>query len=172
MHTRPTIELEASYQARPIRFLRLAELGGWRVKVYGISSQRERPDPAFVKAAEHLAAERLPSPPVWSAAPGEGPAVSEDRYGVAILIVHEGREGGFVLVSWWAGENMLHHHVYFASAGPPFFFEYLSPSGLAACAWELYVLGFERQAWIDTVLANPSGPDLDAYLGRRLYADV
>ncbi|HEV2130530.1 MAG TPA: hypothetical protein VGR27_05485 [Longimicrobiaceae bacterium] len=98
--------------------------------------------------------------------------MSEDRYGVAVLIAHEGREGCFVLLSWWAGENMLQHHVYFAPAEPPFEFEYLSPTGVVACVWELAVLAFERDAWVDAVLANPSGPDLDAYLARHLSADV
>jgi hypothetical protein len=29
------------------------------------------------------------------------------------------------------------------------------------------VVEFERRAWIDDVIANPAGPDLDAYLSRR-----
>lgn len=172
MQTQPALEPEAPYRTRPIRFLHLADLGGWRVKVYGISAHRELPAPEFVQAAGRLARERLPTPPVWSAPPGEGPVVSEDRYGVAILIAHEGREGSFALVSWWVGENMLQHQVHLTSAGPPFTFEYLSPTGIVACVWELAVLAFEREAWVDAVLANPSGPDLDAYLARHLSADV
>lgn len=172
MPTEPAIAIESPYQTRPIRFIQLIEFNGWRVKVYGISAHNEFPAPAIIKAAEELAQEQLPMPAVWSAAPDSEPTVSEDRYGVAILIVHEGREGNFVLVSWWVGENMLQHHVYYAPATPPFTFEYLSPTGLMACVWELAVLVFERQAWIDTVLANYSGPDLDAYLSRQLSADV
>lgn len=166
------IKLAAPYQARSVRFLQLAELSGWHVKVYGISALQEQPDPAFVEAAEQLAQGRLPNPPVWSAAPGTGPAVSEDRYGVAFLIAHEGQEGNFALVSWWTGENMLQHHVYFAPAQPPFTFEYLSPTGVVACVWELAVLAFEREAWVDTVLANPLGPDIGAYLARHFSAEV
>lgn len=172
MQRQITLIPDTPYTARPVRFLRLADLGGWRVKVYGISAHRERPDPAFVEAAERLARDRLPSPPVWSAVPGAGPAVSEDRYGIGILIAHEGREGGFALVSWWVGENMLQHHVYFAPAHAPFTFEYLSPTGIVACVWELAVLAFEREAWIEAMLANPGGPDLQTYLARRLNADL
>lgn len=166
------MQLEAPYRPRPVRFLRLADLGGWRVKVYGISAHRERPAPEFVEAAEQLAQGRLPNPPVWSPSQDENALVSEERYGVGVLIVHEGREGGFALVSWWAGENMLQHHVYLAPDGPPFAFEDLSPTGIVACVWELAVLAFEREAWVETVLANPQGPDLDAYLDRHLSADV
>lgn len=46
------IKLAAPYQARSVRFLQLAELSGWHVKVYGISALQEQPDPAFVEAAE------------------------------------------------------------------------------------------------------------------------
>ena len=172
MPTQPVIQLESPYQARPIRFIRLTEFNEWRIKVYGISAHREFPDFEIVKAAEKLAKEKLPIPSVWSAAPGSEHTIAEDRYGVAILIVHEGREGNFVLLSWWVGENMLQHHVYYAPASPPFTFAYLSPTGLMACVWELAVLAFERQAWINTVLANPSGPDLEAYLTRQFVADV
>jgi hypothetical protein len=31
---------------------------------------------------------------------------------------------------------------------------------------------FEHQAWVDTVLNNPHGPDIDAYLATRLNGDV
>ena len=30
----------------------------------------------------------------------------------------------------------------------------------------------ERRAWLEDVLANPAGPDLDLYLGRRFDADI
>ena len=29
----------------------------------------------------------------------------------------------------------------------------------------------ERQAWVDTVLANPAGPDIEAYLACRFNGD-
>ena len=50
--------------------------------------------------------------------------------------------------------------------------EYMTPTGVIACVWDLYIIAFERKAWIDTVLNNPEGPDLDAYLGRQLNDDV
>ena len=34
----------------------------------------------------------------------------------------------------------------------------------AGCVWELAVVDFERRAWIEDVLANPDGPDLERYL--------
>ena len=120
----------------------------------------------------NVASERLPTPAVKIGKAKDDKGVSDDRYGVAILIVHEGREGVFALVSWWVGENMLQHHVYFSSSDFPCSFEYISPSGIAACVWEMEVLAFERDAWVEHVLANPSGPNLEMYLTRQLNADV
>lgn len=167
-----TIQLTSPYQTRPLRFLHIANLKDWHVKVYGISAHQAYPQTLLVNAAEQLATEQLPSPAVWTDQPSETLTVSEDRYGVAILIVHEGREGNFVLLSWWVGENMLEHYVYFTTATPPFTFEPLANPHIIACVWELAVLTFERQAWVDTVLANPSGPNLEAYLRRQFSGDV
>ena len=50
--------------------------------------------------------------------------------------------------------------------------EYVTPTGLTACVWDLRVLCFERQAWIDTVLTNPVGPDLEKYLTCQLNEDI
>ena len=42
-----------------------------------------------------------------------------------------------------------------------------------ACVWDLAVLAFEREAWLATVLANPTKkPDIKAYLARQMNADV
>ncbi|HSF81772.1 MAG TPA: hypothetical protein VLA49_11090 [Anaerolineales bacterium] len=49
---------------------------------------------------------------------------------------------------------------------------YATPTGLTACVWDLRLMAFERQSWLETVLANPSGPDLEAYLACRLNEDV
>ena len=37
-----------------------------------------------------------------------------------------------------------------------------------ACAWDLSVIAFERAAWVQHMLANPRGPDLEAYLVAQL----
>lgn len=155
------IEFSEPYSTRPIRFLDLAEEAGWRIKVYGISVHDPRPDTALVDAAKQLAFEQLPSP-----------ATTDNRYGVAILIVHEAREGNYILLDWWFGENMLKNFVYFSTHDDPTAFEDISPTGTMACVWELRVLSHERQAWLDTMLANENGPDVEAYLSEEFNADV
>jgi hypothetical protein len=50
--------------------------------------------------------------------------------------------------------------------------EYAASTAPSACVWDLFVMCFERDAWLDEVLANPGGPNLDGYLHRRFDGDV
>ena len=156
------VRLREAYAPRPVRFLELWEAAGWRLKVYGIAYGRALPRAELVAAAKKVAEERL----------RESAAGGAETYGVGFLGVHDGRTANFVFVDWWAEENELHHHVYVSPTDSPGALEYVTPTGLAACVWDLRVLGFERQAWLDTVLRNPDGPDLEAYLLRRLEEEV
>jgi hypothetical protein len=102
------IRLSEPYAARPIRCLDILGFDGWRVKLYGIAYQGERPVRALVDAARAAAETRMPRP-----------AVSEDRYGVGFVCAHDGRGGNFVFVDWWAGENELHHHTWRSTKEAP-----------------------------------------------------
>ncbi len=155
------LELCEPYEARPIRFLEDWHESGWRLKVYGIAYRRPAPRRELVAAAKRIAVERLPQP-----------AQAEGRYGVGFLGVHDGRGANFIFVDWWADENELHHHVYASPSDQPTALRYLTPTGVIVCVWDLRVLGFERQAWMDNVLTNADGPDLDGYMMCRLNEDV
>lgn len=150
------MELSETYATRSFRFLRLIEPNGWRIKLYGIRYGAPEVDPALVESALPELLARL-----------ESPEAGQNHYGVGFAAVHQGKTGNFVFIDWWADENELHHHVFVSSMERPDSFTYVTPSGLAACAWDLHLLCFERQAWVETVLANPEGPDLDAYVARR-----
>ena len=150
--------LQAPYDLRPSRSLDTWELSGWTLKVYGISASGPRPSDALVVIARDLARRTLPQP-----------ALAEHRYGVGFVGIHEGRGANFVFVDWWENDNEIHHVNYFALEGET---SYTEARGGILCVWDLRVLEFERAAWIGTVLKNPAGPDLDAYLARRLNEDV
>lgn len=134
----------------------MADLDGWRLKIYGIAYDGEGPDDDFVAAAVSEARERLPA------------AHSPARYGVGFLGVHQGRGVNFVFVDWWEQENELHHHVWFSDTSDRTALRAGGPGDPIACVWDLSVIGFERAAWVRNVLANPGGPDLDAYLADQL----
>jgi hypothetical protein len=149
------------YKPRPIRFLELWRDGNWRLKVYGIAFGRPKPRPELIEAARLVAHETLAAIPA-----------TLNHYSVGFLGIHDGRTSNFVFVDWWADENELHHHVFVSPTAEPARLVNVTPAGLAACVWDLRVIGFERQAWLDTVLQNSGGANLEAYLDQRLNEDT
>lgn len=49
--------------------------------------------------------------------------------------------------------------------------KYVTPRGLSACVWDLRLIWFERQAWVDAMLGPAAFPDPSAYLEARLDED-
>jgi hypothetical protein len=99
------LKLTEPYAPRPIRFLGLWENAGWRMKVYGIAYRRSLPRADLIEAAQTIALGCLPQP-----------AITDQRYGVGFIGIHDGRGASFVFIDWFADENELHHHVFI---GPP-----------------------------------------------------
>jgi hypothetical protein len=157
----PVIRLKESYQPRPIRFLELWQVTDWWMKIYGIAYQRPLPRPELIAAAKKVVHAQLSQ-------------LCDDyqHYGVGVLGIHDGRESNLVFVNFWADENELHHHVYISPQEIPQRLVDVTSSGLLACVWDLQVIYFEQQAWLDSVLRNPNGPDLERYLACRLNEDV
>jgi hypothetical protein len=155
-----TTALQAPYKPRHVRFIRREDVAGWQLKLYGIALNGKEPDPPFVEATRDLAASILPQPPA-----------TDDRYGVAFATAHDATSLYIALVYWWQSENELHQRIYLSPKEEPIAFTQVEnqPTG---CVWELAIVDFERRAWIEDVLANPDGPDLDRYLERRLAEDV
>jgi hypothetical protein len=153
--------LQEPYTPRPIRFLELWQPSGWRLKVYGIAYQQPLPRAEVIAGAQHLVNAQLATL-----------SAGKRHYGVGFMGIHDGRGAIFLFLDFWADENELHHHVFVAPKDQPDRHEYATPSGLAACVWDLRVLCFEREAWLNTMLANPNGPNLNAYLVQRLNEDA
>lgn len=156
------IQLRETYKKRPIRFLELWQNDGWTMKIYGISYQNDYPNENLVDKAKVLALKTLPVP-----------AITNNRYGVGYIGVHDGAGANFIFIDWWSNENELNHHVYVATDENPYQFEDYTSTGLIACCWDMKVLSFERDSWVQTVLNNPNGiPNLETYLKLQLNEDV
>ncbi len=155
----PTIEISEAYANRSVRFLELLATGGWALKVYGIAYRRELPRGEAVEAAKVFIAQRLPQP------------AADGRHGIGFLIVHDGRDACWLLADWWLDEDTLYQQLYSAPLEPPIRFAPVE-DGPVACVWELEVLKFERDAWVDSMLRHPESPDLAGYLRAQLNADV
>jgi hypothetical protein len=94
--------------------------------------------------------------------------LQEGDHPVGFLILHFGMDGNYLLVSQWYDANMLKHWVRGSAvgAGGETTFTPLAQRDLIACVWELEVIKFERDAWVNTVLARGrlDQASLDAYL--------
>ena len=150
------------YEMRPIRFLGVSTTpSGWNVKSYAITVADlggTLPDKGVGLAWQALiAALSVPSD-------------IKDGHGVAILTMHLGLRGFWVLVDWWASGDMLMHRHLRAPIDNLGDLRDVSAEAFGPCAWELAVQAHERRAWLEHVLARPQGPDLPAYLKDGLTA--
>lgn len=155
------MKLAEEYSKRPMRFLDLWAFDDWTLKAYGITYGNRPLSQNLVDAAYLVTRDRL-----------SASAHETMHYGVGFVGIHQGKTGNFVFVDWWADENELHHHVYVSTSTQPAALEYKTPFGLAACVWDLFLIGHERDAWVKHVLMQSKMPDLQGYLNARLCADV
>jgi hypothetical protein len=146
-------ELARHYHQRLGEFVSEDRLGEWRLKLYGLARPEQGVRPELLEATRGLAGQSLP-------------AVDGDRHGAAFAIAHDARFP-IALIYWWQGLNEIHQRIF---AGP----EGAAPSDLReitgqpmGCVWELGIVEFERRAWIEDVIGNPDGPDLDRYMSRH-----
>jgi hypothetical protein len=129
------------------------------VKVYALTRTGTHLPPALLDRGKRVAQRRL--------------AIASRKdlrhHGLAVVTVHEGQVGDYVLVDWWSDNDILRHHNYGAPKGGEMAHQWPGPG---ACVWELAIAGFERAAWIEHVLSPPDGPNLGRYLAARMDADV
>lgn len=145
------------YRPRPIRSLELWEATGWRLKVIGIAARAERPSQALVEAAKRAAAGLLRERPTRHV-----------HYGVGFLGVHEGEGENQVFLDRWINRNELMHDYWVSPTDRPGDLRTCDADHNSVCIWDLSVQWLEREAWIACVMNNPAGPDLEAYLARRI----
>lgn len=147
-----------TYSPRLVKALPPVDVSGRALKVYGMFAEPER---AAVLPAPEWLRQQAASVLRGSPQPGDHP--------VGFLIMHYGTDGDYLLVSQWYDANMLKHWVRGSAvdAGGSTTFAPLAQRDLVACVWELEVIKFERDAWINTVLARGrlDRASLDAYLG-------
>lgn len=155
------MEIKSTYKPRPIRFLELYEYNNWRIKIYSISNYNEFVEPKTVELAKtHFGK--------WLLNSQNYPL---DIYNITTVILHEGKEGCFALINWWIDENMMQNHVYLLCKENGNDFKAYSDKGIMACVWELEVIWFERNNWVQHVLSKAPHPDYDSYLKQHLNKD-
>ena len=146
----------APYHPRMMRPLGRLDVPGHALKLTAIHlADRPAPGPAVLDAAREAAHRVLPP-----AAEREG---GSEGFGFAVL--HEGLQGTWLLLHWWAHGDILCGRLLRAEPGGSEF----APQDdrpLRACVWELVVFEHERAAWVAAMLRE--APDPAAYLARAM----
>ncbi|MEV0525742.1 hypothetical protein AB0I66_20125 [Streptomyces sp. NPDC050439] len=145
------LALADGHHARTARPLGVREVGGHLVKAYAVEAPGRKVTGRDEESALALAGAHL------------GLGQARGSTGLAVLIVHAGGDGDYVLVQSWIEGYMSDLAVFVGPAGEP---EELRPgrAGLAPCVWEAAVLTHERDAYVRCVL------DGSGSLAERLAA--
>ncbi|MFJ5289177.1 hypothetical protein [Streptomyces sp. NPDC088348] len=146
-----------TYSPRLVKALPPVDVCGRALKVYAMFAEPESastlPEPEWL---QQQVASVLTEP------------LQEGDHPAGFLILHYGTEGNYLLVSQWYDANMLKHWVRGTAvdAAGNTTVTPLVQRDLIACVWELEVIKFERDAWVNTVLAQGrlDQASLDAYL--------
>lgn len=143
--------LADGYHARKVRPLGSRTVTGHLLKPYAIEAPGRNVTEEDLRTALRVAADHLSS------------ASLRGSLGLAVLLVHAGGDGDYVLVHTWIEGYMSDLAVF---VGPPGDAARLRPgrSGLAPCVWEAAVLAHERDALARRIL-DGHGP-----LDERLKA--
>lgn len=153
------MQLKQVYQPRRIQFLELFEAQDWQLKVYSILYGDKTVDQTLIEAAKETALAFLPQP-----------AATPNYYGVGFISVHQGKSYDFVTVAYWTYDTELRHQTYMRPSSSSSVLEPLTGE-LSLDVWDLRLLAFERNAWVEAIL-QVDNPQLDAYLEKRLVENL
>jgi hypothetical protein len=140
------------FAPRRVEILASVRHESWDLKRYAISySPDASPDLARFEPAMRLALDCLPEP-----------AITAERVGVGFVILHQGRDVGYLVLAWWDRENELPLRVFVLEQGAPW---RPARDSESVCVWDLEVIWAERMAYVETVLRDGRS-GRDAYLSR------
>ncbi|WP_093663022.1 hypothetical protein [Streptomyces radiopugnans] len=153
--------LADGYHARTVRALDSSEIAGHLVKSYAVEAPGRTVTDRHAQAGLRIAADHLSS------------AYLRGSLGLAVLLVHAGGDGDYVLVHTWIEGYMADLAVFTGPAGDA---DRLRPgrSGLAPCVWEAAVLARERDSFSRHVLGGDGALEerLAAWCGDMLEGEV
>jgi hypothetical protein len=147
------------FRFRPIRFIEIIQHNEWRLKLYTISYDDSGIDAAIFKTVKSKLGEWLLQTKNYDL----------PVYNVGSLIIHKWSGGYFAIIQWWIDENMMQVFVYLSDKEQAKDFKIYSDKGIISCVWELEILWFERNAWIEEVMQKGMNKkNIDNYLTKFL----
>ncbi|MGW9685073.1 hypothetical protein [Flagellimonas sp. 2504JD1-5] len=151
-----------TYEPRKILPEGLILVNDWYFKVYTISNKSNFGSYAILENVKS-------NFPEWTSMMDKSDLPS---YKQAFVIVHEAREGVWILLNWWTGGEMVQTKVYFSDFEEPGQIKN-SPyeTNALLCVWELEIFAHERRAWIQNVLLKAHSPDFETY-GKDMLVGI
>jgi hypothetical protein len=150
------------YKPRKVEFNRMVTTDGWSVKVYQLTCRLEFESKGVLDNA-------VLNLPKWLE---RSKTLGFETYRTAFLIVHEGHDGVWTLLNWWIGGEMLQSITFYTDFNKPDEFQMFPREGFMACVWEMAVIIFEREMWIEHILRQADNPDFTTYLEAHLNKEV
>ncbi|MFI7083772.1 hypothetical protein ACIBUR_09215 [Streptomyces anulatus] len=144
VHTEALITLAQEHHERTAQPTGTREAGGHLVKSYSLQAPGRTVTEQDIAAALRITAAHLEL------------GRTRGSLGLAVMIMHAGGDGDYVLVHSWIEGHMSDLAIFTGPAGHP---DQLRPgrTGLAPCVWEAAILAHERDAFSRHVL-DGSGP--------------
>lgn len=150
------MEIQNPYKPRPTAFLGFFKADVWQFKLYSITDNSN----LVPSIHEWENAKQL----ILNIIENYLPANCEEQLGY--VIYHKGFDSNYIVISWWAYENMLRMFAYSSDRLTPHDF-YLVQDGLNICVWDMLIHNHERNAYVKHILANNKATDIKGYLNEN-----
>jgi hypothetical protein len=145
------------FHPRPISFLGQTEARGYVFKLYSVTMEGKPFKLEDAYDGFQLVLRHLPQP-----------AQALGRPGVGFCIFHWGNGADYVVLCWWDRENELPLRIALRTDDEPDW--RLAQGSESFCVWDLQIIGFERDAYVQSILSEQPGKAED-YL-QRVYASA
>ncbi len=129
------------FQQREVRFLGTQTVGKTQLKTYYLTSEKQAslPVPDAQRQQQWLTQ-------------GLDDADFSGEHHLGFAIIHAADDGNYLLISTWCNANMLRHRVF--TIGNDGRLQPLEKTKIIACVWELAVMFYERNCWIEQVMIS------------------
>jgi hypothetical protein len=98
-----------------------------------------------------------------------------DEHALGFAILHQAKDGEYLLLSRWYGGNMLKHAAFMIKRSPDgqASLEPLAATGIICCVWELELMKRERDFWLQTMMQPaPDSSSKSCDHSRQLYLSL
>lgn len=145
------------FEPRAIKFKEVLVQADWQMKWYVVLYPENDLNWEELENGTHLALNALPIP-----------ASTSDRGGLGFIISHQGRSHFSISTCWWDRETDLSFNRITKPLDHSEDWRGMT-DGRSLDVWDLEIFWFEREAYVNAILAKAENPDYAGYLEQRLY---